>query len=116
MKYTSNFQNMITLLGRLSPTRSVITKVSRISLSSGRQVSSADSVTTEQKQMPSQRFPGFDPVFVSPHIRQLRIACRLKIYQTGFVVCLLPASTALLQQGYIMPSHVGYVTGILAQD
>ena len=60
----------------------------------------------------SSLFPGYQPVFISPHIRHIRVACRLKVYQTGFVGLLLPTSMALTEQGYLLPGHVGYVAGI----
>jgi len=64
---------------------------------------------TQSVPAKSSLFPGFAPVFVSPHIKQIRIACRLKIYQTGFVGLLLPGSMYASQVGYMMPEQVGYV-------
>ena len=57
------------------------------------------------------RFPGFTPVFVSPHIKHIRVACRPKLYQTCLVTGLLPYSLHLLQAGHLLPHQVGHVSG-----
>ena len=102
----------------LSPRFSVASFMSTLSKSSEAQVSSPESTdqrvpVSQNKSSPvtSSLFPGYHPVFISPHIRQIRVACRLKVYQTGFVGLLLPTSMALTEQGYLMPYHVGYVAG-----
>ena len=75
----------------------------------------------------SSMFPGFEAVYVSPHIRQIRAACRLrgnrmsiipninisrlKVYQTILVVGMIPTSLLMLEREMILPSHVGYVIG-----
>ena len=75
-------------------------------------------------------FPGFEAVYVSPQIRQIRAACRsrvergnrksiipninisrLKVYQTILVVGMIPTSLLMLEKEMILPSHVGYVLG-----
>ena len=49
------------------------------SSSSGPSTVSKTNIQTDQKpaQLTSERFPGFHPVFVSPHIKLIRVACRL---------------------------------------
>ena len=34
------------------------------------------SINNPSGPVQSSRFPGFDPVFVSPHIKHIRVACR----------------------------------------
>ena len=108
---------MYRLIARItSSSSSLRSSIPRLSVASPRTIrtvsdDSGEHTESEVVEAPSVRFPGFAPVFISPHIRQIRVACRLKIYQTGFVVCLLPTSLGLLQTGYLMPSQVGYVAG-----
>ena len=107
---------MYRLIARITSSSSLKSSITRLSVASSRTVrtvsdDSGEHTEAEVVEAPPVRFPGFAPVFISPHIRQIRVACRLKIYQTGFVVCLLPTSLGLLQTGYLMPSQVGYVAG-----
>jgi len=80
--------------------------MSSLASSSGRP---GDSSRTSSNK--SLMFPGFEAVYVSPHIRQIRVACRLKVYQTIFVVGMIPTSLLMLDRGLLLPSHVGYVAG-----
>ena len=107
---------MYRLIARITSSSSLKSSIPRLSVASSRTVrtvsdDSGEHTESEVVEAPTARFPGFAPVFISPHIRQIRVACRIKIYQTGFVVCLLPTSLGLLQSGYLMPSQVGYVAG-----
>jgi len=63
------------------------------------------------KPKPHSKFPGFDPIFVSPHIRTIQFACRLKLYNTGIILACLPLSFYLLQKELILPSQVGVSAG-----
>jgi len=64
-----------------------------------------------QQSAPTSKFPGFEPIFISPHVRHIKIACRLKLYQTGFILCMVPYSLYLLKADQILPSQVGLAAG-----
>jgi len=59
----------------------------------------------------TSKFPGFEPVFISPHIKHIRAACRLKLYQTGFILILMPISVKLLAEEQILPQQVALTAG-----
>ena len=96
----------------------------------GLTVAAIHTATTSQQSAKSSMFPGFEAVYVSPHIRQIRAACRwrvergnrmsvfaninisrLKVYQTILVVGMIPTSLLMLEREMVLPSHVGYVIG-----
>jgi len=59
----------------------------------------------------TSRFPDFEPVFVSPHIKHIRAVCRLKLYQSGFILLLMPFSIKLLADEQILPHQVLLTAG-----
>jgi len=63
-------------------------------------------------QQIKSKFQGFEPVFISPHIKFLRVACRLKLYQTGIVTFAVPYSFYLLNTNQLLPNQVGLVSGL----
>jgi len=65
----------------------------------------------EHKPKPSSKFPGFEPIFISPHIRTIQFVCRLKLYTTGVILACLPISFYLLNSDQILPSQVGLSAG-----
>jgi len=65
----------------------------------------------EHRPTPSSKFPGFTPIFVSPHIRTIQFVCRLKLYTTGVILACLPISFYLLSSDQILPSQVGVSAG-----
>jgi len=65
----------------------------------------------EHKPKPSSKFPGFAPIFISPHIRIIQFVCRLKLYTTGVILACLPISFYLLNTDQILPSQVGFSAG-----
>lgn len=58
------------------------------------------------------RHPNFDLVFKYPHIVKLHICCRLKLYQTAFIVCMYPASLVALREDILTPSQVAAIGGL----
>jgi len=65
----------------------------------------------EHRPKPSSKFPGFEPIFISPHIRTIQFVCRLKLYTTGVILACLPISFYLLNTDQILPSQVGLSAG-----
>lgn len=63
------------------------------------------------KPKQASKFPGFDPVFLSPHIGTIRFFTRLKLYQSALVLAVFPFSLQLLRTEQILPSQVGIVAG-----
>jgi len=66
------------------------------------------------RQTYSEKFPGFTPVFSFPYMRTLRIACRLKIYQTLVTCGCIPLALNWLSHGLITPPVLGVFTGLAA--
>ena len=44
-------------------------------------------------------------------VRLIGYNSRLKVYQTIFVIGMIPTSLLMLEKQLILPSHVGYVVG-----
>ena len=81
-------QNSLTILPRLS-SRSVLFTPRSVHLRNSSSGLDNDNLKGDTDRKPikvsftkpigplqSSRFPGFDPVFVSPHIKHIRVACR----------------------------------------
>jgi len=68
----------------------------------------------EHKPKLNSKFPGFEPIFISPHIRTIKFVCRLKLYTTGVILACLPVSFHLLNSDQILPSQVGVSAGFAA--
>jgi len=96
--------------GFLKPTRILLGSI-RLPAVSPNATASSSLETNVKKTVPSSKFTGFSPVFISPHIRLIQVACRLKLYQSGLVLMCLPISVYLLKTDQVLPHHVGFAAG-----
>lgn len=56
--------------------------------------------------------PEFRPIYLFPHIVKMRMACKLKLYQTFLVSTTLPLCITLMTKDIMSPSTVAMVLGV----
>jgi len=56
--------------------------------------------------------PEFRPIYLYPHIVKMRLACKLKLYQTFVISTTLPLCITLMTKDMMSPSTVGIVLGV----
>jgi len=56
--------------------------------------------------------PEFRPIYLFPHIVKMRLACKLKLFQTFVISATLPICLSLMSKDLMSPSTVGIVLGV----